>query len=234
MPQLIPINYLKWGLQENRRYCSTIKKNWNFQAPFCGYVSVIRSDRQLQLKPAERIPTWNSLCIFIPSLCISSNIVIIQHSNNVGKVLFSLAIFASHSMCCLSSMVHNKAGQLRFIFICSEFYFLTFWSRISFYKWDGLVSINAVVMHLGDWESFCIQCSLRESSLWYQIWHSLYVFLKFELQYQQNSDPSVLNFWVTFQPKDTRLHHRLQIWRDITDKRDVRHKKAELGNLREI
>lgn len=84
--------------------------------------TLISADRELQLKPEERIPTLNPLYISIPSLCISSNV----YENDVGKLLFPLAISASHSVCCLSSMVQNKSGQLRFILSCSEFYFLTY------------------------------------------------------------------------------------------------------------
>lgn len=35
------------------------------------------------------------------------------------------------------------------------------------------LSINAVVMQLGDGEGFCIQCCLMKSSVLYQIWHIL-------------------------------------------------------------
>lgn len=52
--------------------------------------------------------------------------VIVKHENDVGKLLFPLAISASHSVCCLSSVAHNKFGQLGFILSCSEFYFLTY------------------------------------------------------------------------------------------------------------
>lgn len=42
----------------------------------------------------------------------------------MGKPLFPLAIVASHSTSCFSSIVCNKSRQLGFIFIHSEFYFL--------------------------------------------------------------------------------------------------------------
>lgn len=121
-----------------------------------------------------------------------------------------IALAACHPWCTIKL---DNSGLFLFVVNSTSW---PLWSRIAFCKWDGLFSIKAVVMYLADLEGFCIQCSLKESSLWHQIWHSLYVFLEFDLNCQQNSDPSDLIFWVTFQPKDTSLHQQLQIWRDIS------------------
>lgn len=91
------------------------------------------------------------------------------------------------------------------------------WSRTAFYKWDGLFSINAVVMHLGTGTvsvfpegKFIVVPDLVLSVCFSWVWVIV----------SANSDPGVLIFWVTFQLKDTSLHHWLQIWRDITGERE--------------